>query len=148
MSGDGSDLLKTWRRNWASCRIMWRSKGTGTPNLILLPPLTQTGSYPPIAPTQREDCNIGRNRLERPRETRREHRPRNPRRGTGNKNPPAEASPPRRRRNSAEPGAPSGRKTAIVSASRMSLKTCACWPVWRRNFSGVRLRLMCGRGLG
>jgi hypothetical protein len=62
---------------------------------------------------------------------RREHRPRNPRRGMGNKN---EASPPRLRRNRAEPGAPSGRKTAIVSVFRMSLKTCACWPVWRRNF--------------
>jgi hypothetical protein len=39
MSGDGP-----WRSNWASCRIMWRSKGTRTPSLILLPPLIQTGS--------------------------------------------------------------------------------------------------------
>jgi flagellar motor protein MotB len=137
MSGDGSDLRKTLAQELGKL-----------PSQVAIEGHTDSKPYPPTAAYTNWELSADRANAARrlqyrekpagaPRETRREHRPRNPRRGTGNKNPPAEASPPRRRRNRAEP---SGRKTAIVSVFRMSLQTCACWPVWRRNFSGARLR--------
>jgi len=131
MSGDGSDLLKTLAQELGKLPSHGAIEGH-----------TDSKPYPPTAAYTNWELSADRANAAR----RLQYREKpagaaegneagasaeNPRRGTGNKNPPAEARPPRRRRNRAEP---SGRKTAIVSVFRMSLKTCACWPVCDATF--------------
>ena len=131
MSGDGSDLRKTLAQELGKL-----------PSQVAIEGHTDSKPYPPTAAYTNWELSADRANAAR----RLQYREKpagaaegneagasaeNPRRGTGNKNPPAEARPPRRRRNRAEP---SGRKTAIVSVFRMSLKTCACWPVCDATF--------------